>query len=62
MRLFLLVLLAALPGLAMAQQKGKISGQALMTPGDIPVAGAKITLSTLIRNRTEHVPHSLDQP
>lgn len=44
MRLFLLVLLAALPGLAMAQQKGKISGQALMTPGDIPVAGAKITL------------------
>jgi hypothetical protein len=44
MRLFLLVLLAALPGLSMAQQKGKISGQALMTPGEIPVAGAKITL------------------
>ncbi|MDP4596149.1 MAG: TonB-dependent receptor [Crocinitomicaceae bacterium] len=44
MRLFLFALLAALPGLSMAQQKGKISGQAVMSPGDTPVAGAKITL------------------
>ena len=44
MRLLLLVLLAALPGLTIAQQKGKISGVAMMSPGEIPVAGAKITL------------------
>ncbi|MFM7644432.1 MAG: carboxypeptidase regulatory-like domain-containing protein, partial [Sphingomonadales bacterium] len=31
--------------MALSQQKGSISGVALMTPGDIPVAGAKITLS-----------------
>ncbi|MEY4992282.1 MAG: hypothetical protein RI948_1161 [Bacteroidota bacterium] len=44
MRFFFLMLLAALPGLVMAQQKGKISGVATMSPGDVAVAGAKITL------------------
>jgi len=44
MRLFLFVLLAVLPGLSIAQQKGKISGKAVMSPGETPVAGAKITL------------------
>ena len=41
----LALLLVALPSLAFSQQKGSISGVALMTPGDVPVAGAKITLS-----------------
>lgn len=44
MRLFLFALLAVLPGLSIAQQKGKISGKAVMSPGETPVAGAKITL------------------
>jgi iron complex outermembrane receptor protein len=45
MRFLLLVLISALPLLSLAQQKGKINGIALMSPGDIPVAGAKITLN-----------------
>jgi len=41
----LALLLVALPSLAFSQQKGTITGVALMTPGEVPVAGAKITLS-----------------
>jgi len=44
MRFFFLVLLAALPALLFGQQNNKISGVAMMSPDDIPVAGAKITL------------------
>jgi hypothetical protein len=44
MRFFFLVLLAALPALLFGQQNNKISGVAMMSPDNIPVAGAKITL------------------
>ena len=44
MRFFFFVLLAALPTLLLGQQNNRISGIATMSPGDVPVAGAKITL------------------
>lgn len=44
MRLSLIGLLLALSGVSFGQQLGKISGVAQMSPGEVVVAGAKITL------------------
>lgn len=44
MRLFLLLLVFISAIQALSQQNGSIIGVATMSPGDIPVAGAKITL------------------
>jgi hypothetical protein len=44
MRLLLIGLLLALSGVSFGQQLGKISGVAQMSPGDVVVAGGKITL------------------
>ena len=44
MRLFLLLLVFISAEQALSQQNGRIIGVATMSPGDIPVAGAKITL------------------
>ena len=44
MRFLFFGLLLTLPALSYSQAVGKISGAAKMSPGDIPVAGAKITL------------------
>lgn len=44
MRFLFFGLLLTLPGLSYSQTVGKISGAAKMSPGDIAVAGAKITL------------------
>ncbi len=44
MRLFLLLLVFISAKQALSQQNGRIIGVATMSPGDIPVAGAKITL------------------
>ena len=44
MRLLLIGLLLALSGVSFGQQLGKISGVAQMSPGEVVVAGGKITL------------------
>ena len=44
MRFLLIGLLLALSGVSFGQQLGKISGVAQMSPGEVVVAGAKITL------------------
>ena len=44
MRLSLIGLLLALSGVSFGQQLGKISGVAQMSPGEVVVAGGKITL------------------
>ena len=44
MRLLFFGLLLTLPALSYSQTVGKISGTAKMSPGDVSVAGAKITL------------------
>ena len=44
MRFLFFGLLLTLPALSYTQTVGKISGSAKMSPGDVPVAGAKITL------------------